>query len=62
MEIVINKINSNHSLIANLAGVEASVVEAEGGDDVSEGGCDVAPAPRPPYRGDTRVGVNLNKC
>ena len=45
----------SHKIIAHLAGVEASVVEAEGGDDVSKGGCDVATAPCPPYRGDTWV-------
>ena len=44
----------------HLAGVEAAVREAESGDDVSEGGGDVAPAPRPPHRGHARVGVNLS--
>ena len=33
----------------HLAGVEAAVAEAQGGDHVSEGGGDVASAPRPPH-------------
>ena len=43
-----------------LAGVEAAVREAESGDDVSEGGGDVAPAAGPLHIVNRRLGVHLN--
>lgn len=55
----VNNQTGDNWLSVHLASVQAPVAEAEGGDDVSEGGGDVAPTPRPPDRRDTGVGVDL---
>ena len=46
-------------VVVGLAGVEALVLPADGGDDVSEGGGDVPPAQGPLDTGDLGVGVHL---